>query len=270
LIHTPLSTTSVLDEAADAVSLTAAPWAGLLMATALPYRFLQALFLDQLFEAGSGAAHYGHLLGTTANATVATILLALWGRAVYARACRLALARGSTPGREAWRVPPAALASYVLTASTAMLLGYVTLVTILGFAVAVVFSGIAIGTMELNDRVSVVAPFARIVHYTKHIGIPIALLFLFFCALFVALINLATAFELVKWLAGAIGTFDAPNWAELFTASNRRYVLMLFAGAVVIVEPFWIAAHVIYVRKAGAVESGDDLRAWFDELRRTA
>jgi hypothetical protein len=270
LIHTPLSTTSVLDEAADAVSLTAAPWAGVLIATALPYRFLQALFLDQLFEIGSGAAHYGNLLGATANVTVAAILLALWGRAVYARACRLALARGSAPGREAWRVPPAALASYVLTASAAMLLGYISLFTILGFAVAVVLSGIAIGTMELNDRVGVFAPFGRIFRYTKHVGIPIALLFVFFCALFVALVNLATAFELAKWLAGAIGTFDAPRWQSLFTAGNRRYVLMLFAGAIVLVEPFWIAAHVIFVRKAGAVESGDDLRAWFDELRRTA
>lgn len=270
MIHTPLSTTSVLDEAADAVSMTAAPWAGVLIATALPYRFLQALFLDQLFETGSGASHYGNLLGATANVTVAAILLALWGRAVYARACRLALARGSAPGREAWRVPPAALASYVLTASAAMLLGYVSLFTILGFAVAVLFSGIAIGTMELNDRVSVFAPFRHIFRYTKHVGIPIALLFVFFCALFVALANLASAFELGKWLAGAIGSFDAPHWQLLFTGGNRRYVLMLFAGAIAIVEPFWIAAHVIYVRKAGAVESGDDLRAWFDELRRTA
>jgi hypothetical protein len=270
LIHTPLSTTAVLDEAADAVSMTAAPWAGVLIATSLPYRFLQALFLDQLFEVGSGASHYGNLLGTTANITVATIVLALWGRAVYARACRLALARGSAPGAAALRVPPAAFASYVLTASAAMLLGYISLFTIIGFAVAVMFSGIAIGTFELNERVSVFAPFARIFRYTKRIGIPFALLFIFFCALFVALANLAAAFELGKWLASSIGGFDAPNWQLLFTAGNRRYLLMLFAGAIVIVEPFWIAAHVIYVRKAGAQESGDDLRTWFDELRRTA
>lgn len=270
MIHTPLSTTAVIDEAADAVSLTAAPWVGVLMATALPYRFLQALFLDQLFEVGSGASHYGNLLGMTANVTVATILLALWGRAVYARACRLALARGSAPGAEALRVRPAALASYVLTASAAMLLGYIGLFTILGFVVAVIFSGIAIGTMELNDRVSVTAPFAKIFRYTKRVGVPIALVFIFFCAMFVALINLAAAFQLGQWLAGALGAFDAPNWQQLFGGGNRRFVLMLFAGAIVIVEPFWIAAHVIFVRKAGAEESGDDLRTWFDELRRTA
>lgn len=250
--------------------MTAAPWAGVLMATALPYRFLQALFLDQLFEVGSGASHYGNLLGSTANLTVATILLALWGRAVYARACRLALARGSAPGAEALRVPAAALACYVLTASTAMLFGSISLFTVLGFAAAVMFSGLAIGTFELNDRVSVFRPFARIFRYTKRIGIPLSLVLVFFCALIVALLNLAAAFEIGKWLVGTIGGFDAPHWQVLFSGGNRRYVLMLFAGAVVIVEPFWIAAHVIYVRKAGAEESGDDLRTWFDELRRTA
>jgi hypothetical protein len=118
--------------------------------------------------------------------------------------------------------------------------------------------------------VSVIAPFKRILESAKHIAIPFALAFIFFCAAVVALINLAAAFELGKWLAGAIGAFDAPNWQSLFTGGNRRYVLMLCAGAIVIVEPFWIAAHVIFVRKSGAVESGDDLRTWFEELRRTA
>jgi hypothetical protein len=270
LIHTPLSTTSVLDEAADAVGLTAAPWAGVLMATAIPYRFLQALFIDQLFEVGSSASQYGNLLGTTANITVATILLALWGRAVYARACRLALARGSAPGRDAWRVPPAALASYILTASTAMLAGYLSIITVVGVVGVAMFAGLAIGTIELNDRVSVTAPFRHIFRTAKHIAIPFALLFILFCATVVALINLAAAFQLGTWMVGTVGAFDAPNWQSLFSAANRRFVLILIAGALVIVEPFWIASHVIFVRKVGAVESGDDLRTWFEELRRTA
>lgn len=269
MIHTPLTTTSVLDESADAVAMTA-PWAGLLMMTLLPYRFLQALFLDQLLEVGSGASHYGNLLGTTANITVATLLLAFWGRAVYARACRLALSRGVSPGREALRVPAPALASYVLTASAAMLIGYLSLFTLFGFIAAVVFAGIAIGTMEQNERVSITGPFVQIARYSKRTGIPIALSVIFFCATIVALINLAAAFELGQWLVSTIGHFDAPNWQLLFSGGNRRFLLILCAGALVIVEPFWIAAHVIFVRKAGAEESGDDLRTWFDELRRTA
>jgi hypothetical protein len=270
LIRAPLSTTSVVDEAAEVVSLTATPWGALLIATSLPYRFLQALFLDQLIEVGADASHYGNLLGSTANMIVATVVLALWGRAVYARACRLAMARGVTPGPAAWRVPPAALVSYILTASTAMLIGYLSLFTVLGIIVAVMFAGAAVGTIELNEIVSLRAPFAHILRYTKTVRIPLALVFVFFCAVFIALVNLAAAFELGAWLAGAAGDFDAPGWRVLFSGANRRFMLMLIAGALLIVEPFWIAAHVVFVRKAGAEESGDDLRAWFDELQREA
>lgn len=248
--------------------MTAAPWAALQIGTALPYRFLQVLFLDQLIEVGADASKYGNLLGTTANMIVATVLLALWGRAVYARASRMAMARGANPGREALRVPAAALLSYILTASTAILLGYLSLVTFFGFIVAVMFAGAAVGTIELNDRVSLGKPFAHVFRYTKTVRIPVALVLVFFCALLVAFVNLIAAFQLSVWLASAIGGFDVPGWQVLFSGSNRRFLLMLFAGALLLVEPFWIAASVVYVRKAGAEESGDDLRAWFEELQR--
>ncbi len=250
--------------------MTAAPWAAVLIVTALPYRFLQAVFLDQLLEVGSNASRYGNLLGATANMIVAAILLALWGRAVYARACRLAMGRGATPGREAWRVPPPAFASYVLTASMAILAGYLTMFTVIGLVVAVMFAGMAIGTMELNERVGVLSPFRIIGRHARTVGIPMALVFVFFCALFVALANLVAAFGLGIWLISAIGGFDAPRWQMLFTGENRRFILVLFTGAFVLVEPFWIAAHVVFVRKAGSEESGDDLRAWFAELRRAS
>jgi len=250
--------------------MTAAPWAALLIATSIPYRFLQAIFLDELFEVGENAAHYGHLLGGTANLTVASILIAFFGRAVYARVCRLSIARGHAPGREGWRVPGAALASYILTGSAAVLGGFLSTLTLLGPVVAVMFAGLAIGTMELNERVSVIAPFRIILRHSRRLAIPFALVLVFFIAILVVFANLAFTFGLGVWLASAIGGFDAPKWNALFTTDNRRYMLMLLAGALVIIEPFWIAAHVIYVRKAGAQESGDDLRAWFEELRRAS
>lgn len=267
MIRAPLSTTSVIDEATEVVRLTAAPWASILILTALPYRFLQALFLDELIEVGGTASRYGHLLGGTANLIAASFLIALWGRAIFARACRLGDTRGVAPGREVWRLPAPALASYVLTSAVALLLGYVSLFTCIGFIAAVMFAGLAIGTMELNDRVSLIQPFRLIAKYAKLVTLT-ALTFVFFCAIFVALVNIAAAFGLAIWAAGAIGTFDAPHWPLLFGATNRRYWLMLFAGAIVAVEPFWIAAQVVFVRKAGAEERGDDLKAWFEELRR--
>lgn len=270
MIRAPLSTTAVLDESAEVVAATAGRWAAVLIATAIPYRLLQALFLDQLFEVGGEASRYGHLLGGTANLIVLATVLALWGRAVYARACRLALARGNAPGREAWRVPPAALASYILTAAAGAMLGYLTLFTVFGFAAAVVFSGLAIGTMELNERVSLTRPFALILRYARSVRIPIALVFVFFCAIFVALANLAAGFQLLVWLSSTVGGFDAPHWQLLFGFTNRRFLLLLFAGAIIAVEPFWVAANVVFVRKAGTQESGDDLRTWFEELQRAS
>ena len=269
MIRAPLSITSVLDESTDVVSMTAAPWAGLLIATALPYRFLQALFFDQLIEVGAKASQYGRLLGGTASLTVAAILIALWGRAVYARACRLAMGRGAVPGRETWRVPAPALASYALTSSVLLVAGTLGTFTCLGLWVASMAAGAAIGTMELNERVSVLEPFRLMGRYAR-IKTLVGISFVFFCALFVAFVNLAGAFALVVWALGAVGGFDAPRWELLFTGANRRYMLMLVAGALVALEPFWVAAHVVFVRKAGAQERGDDLRAWFEELRRTA
>lgn len=247
-----------------------APWTAILALTVLPYRFLQAVFLDQLIEVGGKASHYGNLLGATANATVVLILIAFWGRAVYARACRLAAGRGASPGREAWRVPRAAFASYVLTGSAALLAGSITSVTVIGVVVAVIFAGLAIGTMELNESVSVRTPFRIIARHARSIGIPFALVLVFTCAVVIAFVNLLASFQLGVWLASAVGGFEAPHWNLLFDLGNRRFTLMLFAGALVIVEPFWIAAHVVFVRKAGAEERGDDLRTWFEELRRAS
>lgn len=269
MIRSPLSVTSVLDESAEVVSITAAPWAAVLIATAIPYRFLQALFLDQLIEVGGKASQYGNLLGGTANMIVGSVILALWGRVVYARACRLAIGRGATPGREVWRVPAAAVVSYILTSSAAMLFGTISIFTCVGIPLVSVFAGLAVGTAELNERVSLLGPF-RIMARQARAVILFAVAIVFFCAFIVALFNLGAAFGLGVWAAGAIGGFDAPHWKVLFTPGNRRFLLMLIAGAMVIVEPFWIAAHVVFVSKAGAEERGDDLRAWFEELGRAS
>jgi hypothetical protein len=266
LIRAPLSITSVLDESADVVAV-AAPWSAVLVLTSLPYRLAQILFVDRLVEAGSEAIRYGNVLGRTANLAIAAFVLSLFGRAVFARACRLAAQRGRTPGREAWRVAPAAFAAYLVTASAGLLLWFLALPTVIGVLAAVLFSGLAIGTMELNDRAGVRAPFLLIARYAKRFAIPVALTLIFVVALLLALLNVTFAFQTGVWLASAIGGFDAPHWNLLFGLQNRRFLLLMIAGAVLAVEPFWVAAQVMFVRKAGAEESGEDLRVWLDELR---
>ncbi|HEX7153632.1 MAG TPA: hypothetical protein VF618_19240 [Thermoanaerobaculia bacterium] len=266
MIRAPLSTTAVLDESTELVSLTAAPWIGLLVLTSLPWRFMQVLFFDRLFEAGDEASRYGNLLHGTANFTIAALLVAFWGRAVYARACRLAASRGTSPGREALRVPASALGSYFFTGSLAELIKWSTLFTCLGLPLGLAFGGLALGTMELNERPGVLRPLGYIRKYAGRTAIVVSLLMVFFVAFLVALINVSMAFGLGLWLVSALGGVALPEWQVLLSGSNRRFVLLWIAGALLVVEPFWIAANVMLVRKAGAEESGDDLRAWFHEV----
>lgn len=267
MIRAPLSTTSVLDESASIVRATASPWVGLLLVTSLPYRFMQAVFADRILELGSNASQYGDVLRTTANVTCLAFLLSLWGRAVFARACRLTSASGAAPGREALRVPLAALASYVFLASIAESVTYLTLITVIGIGIGAILSGLAIGTMELNDEPGVLGPLRRLARYSRETRIIVALTLVFFCAFVIALVNVATFFAACLSLASTIGGWDAPRWQILLSFSNRRFVLMVIAGALLVIEPFWIAANVLLVRKAGVAESGDDLRVWFEELK---
>jgi hypothetical protein len=269
VIRAPLSTTSVLDESASIVRATASPWAGLLLLTSLPYRFLQAVFADQLLEFGSNASQYGDALRMSANLTCAAFLLSLWGRAVYARACRLTSASGIAPGREALRVPLAALASYIFVAAIAESVTYLLFITVIGIGIGAILSGMAIGTMELNDRPGVMAPLRHLKRSGGQTRIVLGLALVFLCGFVIALVNVAALFAGCLALVSTIGGWDAPRWHVLLSFSNRRFVLMIFAGALLLIEPFWIAAHVLLVRKAGVAESGDDLRLWFEELQQS-
>jgi hypothetical protein len=269
LIRAPLSTTSVIDESAAVVRATVSPWAAMLLVTSLPYRFMQVVFADRLMEMGSAAAQYGDLLRVTADFTCLAFLLSLWGRAIYARACRLTSESGIAPGREALRVPIAALAGYVFIASIAECVTYLMFVSGIGIALGAILSGLGIGTMELNDQPGVRGPLRRLARGAGPARIMVALALVFFCAFIVALLNVATLFALGLDLASTVGGWDAPRWHLLLSPSNRRYVLAIIAGALLVIQPFWIAANVLLVRKAGAAESGDDLRVWFEELQRS-
>jgi hypothetical protein len=267
LIRAPLSTTSVLDEMSDAVALAAAPWAGVLVLTSLPYYLLQVLFLDRLAEVGNAAAHYGRALGALANWTILAFVLCLSGRAVWARACRIALETGARPSSSALRVPLAALASYLLTASLAEVLFYGTLLSVVGPFVVILFGGIAIGTMELNEQAGIAGPLRFIARYSRHVRVELAILLIFIVGWVVASVNINAAFRIGVWAAHGFASTNISRWQLLLSFGNRTYRLLLFAGSALAIEPFWIAANVVLVRKSGAAESGEELRIWFRELQ---
>jgi hypothetical protein len=249
------------------VRKVASPWVALSIVTALPYRFAQAVFADRLIQLGGDAAHHAHYLLMLASVTMATFVVSRWGRLVFARAVRLALESGRAPGAAALRVKFAALLNYLYVSLVVECFGLAMFMTCLAPLVCTIVSGLAIGTAESNDRPSLAAPFRRIAQMGKNARTTIALGLVFFCAAAVAAVNVAGSFGLGLNLGSAIGGWDVQRWRQILSPDNRRFVLMVIAGAFVVLEPFWVAAYVTFVRKAGIVESGDDLRQWFEELR---
>ncbi|MCU1244337.1 MAG: hypothetical protein JWN02_247 [Acidobacteria bacterium] len=267
MIRTPLSTTAVLDDTSEVIGLAAAPWAAVLIATSLPYRFLQIAFLERLIELAGSANHYGRALQTLAYQALAAFVVSLVGRALFARACRLAASTGRTPGAEVFRIRPAALADYLFTGLLGEALFFLAAATIIGFPLAVLFSGLAVGTFETNERPGIAGPLRNIARYSRETRTLVGLLLCFTLAFFAALANVMASFSLGLWLSGSTGLFDTPRWQLLLTFGNRHWIFLCLAGALLAIQPFWIAANVLVVRKSGAAESGEELRMWFDELR---
>ena len=235
--------------------------------TALPYRFAQVYFVDRLLEFGSDASHYGRYLLGVAAWTMVAFVIARWGRLVFARAIRLATDSGRTAGREAMRIPPATLIDYLYVSLVLECVSVAVFMTCLGPAIFTIVSGLAIGTAELNEQPSAIGPFRRIAKHGRSAGIATALALVFGIAAVVAAVNVTAAFGFGMWLASAVGGWDAHRWSVLISPANRRFVLVVIAAALIVIEPFWVAAYVTLVRKGEAAESGDDLRAWLEELR---
>jgi hypothetical protein len=90
---------------------------------------------------------------------------------------------------------------------------------------------------------------------------------IFAVALLLALINLFFLFALGLWLAGGASGLDLSWWQVTLTPGNQQYLMLLIACAVTVLEPFWIASLVAAVRRVRARESGEDLAAWFADIR---
>ena len=267
MIRAPLSTSSVLDEAAETVRKVASPWAALSIVTALPYRFAQAVFANTLIDLGSDAQHHGHYLLMLAGWTMAAFVVSRWGRLVFARAVRLSVESGRVPGAAAFRIPFAALLDYLYVSLVMECISVAMLMTCLAPLLGTIVTGLAVGTAESNDRPSLAGPFRRIARIGTNVRTATAVALVFVCGAAVAIVNVGGSFAAGLWLGSAIGGWDVQRWTRMLSPSNSRFLVMVIAGALVALEPFWVAAYVTFVRKAGVVESGDDLRQWFEELR---
>lgn len=262
--------TEVLDEAAELVPREVAGRAGLLALASLPLRFLESHFLNRLFQLGDGATSYvGYLLSLSWLVAFA-LLPALWGRAVFARACALALS-GRAAGRgaslRALRPSFPSFAAYVYTAAVAELLLVLLGWTVVALPFLALYAGLAAATSYLQDRPGPLASLALPLRVLRPFFPFLGLTAVFGIALLIAYVNLLFLFLFGLWLAGGAPGLDLSWWQVALSPDNQQYSLLIVACAVTVVEPFWIAALVAAVRRVRARESGEDLAAWFADIR---
>jgi len=83
-----VTATGILNAVAPHLRRIAAPAAGILLLTSLPFRLLEIHFIDLLLRLRGDAPHYGNLLTAVSALTVAAFVVSLYGRAVFIRACQ--------------------------------------------------------------------------------------------------------------------------------------------------------------------------------------
>lgn len=259
------SVADVLDDAGDLSTLVAAPWIGVLWLTALPLRLAQAELASRLVSLGGDASRHGDLLLALAALSTAALVLATAGRAVFARACLLAIRTGTPPGREALAVGLTPLLSHLYLALLAEALFYALLLTVVLVPFTITLSALAAAVAPLAERPGLVPPLKATVGAFARAGTLVGLQLVFAVAFVIAAANVAVAFHAGLWLAGAVPGIDLPTWAHRL--SSPRFVALVLVGACLVVEPFWVAGHVALVNRLRARETGEDLRAWFERLR---
>jgi hypothetical protein len=166
-------------DASELVSALVTPWGALLWLSAAPLRLAQAHLVARLGELGADAHAYGDHLRGLAIATGLALLVSLYGRAVFARACSLRLRSLETPGREALRVPLAGFATYVYAALAIEAAFVATLVAFVTAPALAIVAGLAAATSPQIDRPGLLRPFALITASGTRVGPLVGLLLVF-------------------------------------------------------------------------------------------
>lgn len=250
-------------------------WAGLLALASLPLRFAQVHAAERLAQLGADADGYlGHLTALSALVTL-LLLPALWARAVFTRACARRLAgqagaAGEVAVAAALRLPAAGFASYLYTAALAEMLLLGLGWTGIALPLVALAGGLAAAISPADEKPGPFASLASLARKAPPLPVGIGLALVFALAVLVAFANLYAAFQLGLWLAGAAPGLDASWWRVALSADNRLFLFFLAAGALTLVEPFWLAALTAAVAAARSRQTGEDLRARFAELQEGA
>lgn len=262
---------AVLDESAELVSRDVPGWAALLALTSLPLRFLEAHFLNRLLQLDESAPQHVAYLVSLSWLVAFAFLPALWGRAVYAHACSLAFSGRSgsrqVPAALALRLPLRTLVSYAYAATVAELLIVAFGWTWVAMPVLALYSGLLAATAPLQEQPGLLAPLLLPIRRLRRVFPFLGITAVFVLAVPIVFLNLYVLFQLGLALATGTSGLDLSWWNVALGFENQQFVILVVAGAVTVLEPFWIAALVAALRRARAQESGEDLAAWFAEIR---
>jgi hypothetical protein len=268
---------AVLDEAAELVSRDVPGWAALLALTSLPLRFLEAHFFNRLLQLDRDAPNYVSYLIALSWLVAFASLPALWGRAVYAHACSLAFSGQSgqsgrsgsrqVPMSLGLRLPPRTLISYFYAAIVAELLMVLVGWTWVAIPALALYAGLIAATAPLQERPGLLAPLTLPLRQLRAFFPFLGITAVFVLAVPIVLINLFVLFQLGLALANGTSGIDLSWWNATLSLENQQFMILVIAGTLTVLEPFWIAALVAAVRRARARESGEDLAAWFAEIR---
>lgn len=282
-----LSTSSVVDEGVSSVLRTAAPWLGVLWLTSLPFRMMQIYMVREVLALGHESRRYGDYLFGIAVVTLAGFIVALLGRLVYVRAVHLGIEQGNSPGGEALRVRPSAVASclYVTLLIEVMFVPIVGSImaapvirwigTPLVVAPFLLAAGLAVVTAHLVKRPGLLAPLRELAASAVARKTLLGLVLLFTCAVAIAWINLFFCARIVLWMAQGLLSDPLSAWEYLLRPGGIGGLapaepltgFMLYVGTCMAIEPFWLAALAVYIYRLKMRETGDDLRRWFLRLR---
>jgi len=265
-----LSPVGILDATHGAVVRVAAPWLGVLWLLTLPYRFVQIFFIRELIHLGHNAPDYAGHLETIAWVMFAALLLAVCGRAIYVRACLLGLQSGTRVGFEALRVPAAQLINSIYGALVVEVLFALTAWMFVIAPLLAVPAGLVYVAALRTERPGVIRPLVEVGRLMLGLKAMLGLLATFAVALFVAYLNVVMAFRGGLWALSAIGGDELVRWEHMFRSlpigvipAEPLFSLVCLAGALLIVEPFWLAALTVYVHRTRLRQSGEDLRLRF-------
>jgi hypothetical protein len=264
----------ILDETHGAVTRTAAPWLGVLWLCTIPYRLAQAYFIHEVIDLGGRAPQYAGHLESLALVVFALLLLAVFGRAVYVRACLLALQSGARPGREAWRVPAAHLVNSITGALFCEVLFAMSAWTFLAVPLLAPPTGLVYPAAVRTHRpgLGVLVEVGRLMGGLKAMT---GLVATFAVAVPAAFINFYMALRLGLWVASALGGDSVARWEHLlrpihpwfgFLPGEPLTALICVAGTLLIIEPFWLASLTVYAHRTSLRQSGEDLRLRFRML----